>query len=85
MIKAIRNVEKALGNGIKKPSPSETKNIPIVRKSIVAINSIKKGELFTIENIGIKRPGNGVSPMKWYEVIGRKANEDFEVDELINL
>lgn len=85
MIKAIRNVEKALGNGIKKASPSETKNIPIARKSIVAIDSIKKGELFTIDNIGIKRPGNGISPMRWHEIIGRESPTDFQNDELIKI
>ena len=83
MIKAIRNVEKALGSGIKKPSPSESKNIHIARKSIVAIKPIKKGEIFTEENIGIKRPGNGISPMRWNEIIGKKAIKNFKIDEMI--
>ncbi len=85
MIKAIRNVEKALGHGIKKHSPSETKNMPIARKSIVAIKTIKTGEIFTINNIGIKRPGNGISPMRWYEISGKTASRNFEADELIEL
>ena len=83
MVKSIRNVEKALGSGIKKPSPSETKNIPIARKSIVAIKPIKKGELFTEDNIGIKRPGSGISPMRWYEIIGAVAQKIYSNDELI--
>lgn len=85
MVKAIRNIEKALGNGIKKPSISELKNKPIVRKSIVAAKNIKKGEVFTEENITVKRPGNGISPMRWDEVLGRIAKRDFSVDELIEI
>ncbi len=85
MIKAIRNIEKALGNGAKKPTPSEIKNIPIARKSIVAINPNKKGELFTLANIGIKRPGTGISPMRWDEVLGRSSPKDFQSDDLIIL
>ena len=85
MVHAIRNIEKALGNGIKKPSPSELKNKPIARKSIVAARNIHKGESFTKENLAIKRPGTGISPMRWDEVIGRKASRNFNADELINL
>jgi N,N'-diacetyllegionaminate synthase len=85
MVKAIRNVQEALGNGIKKPSTSETKNIKIARKSIVAIKSIKRGDLFSVENIGIKRPGNGISPMKWYEILGKRSPKDFNNDELLVL
>lgn len=85
MIAAIRNVERALGTGIKKPSPSEMKNIPVVRKSIVARRRIQKGEEFNEENITAKRPGTGLSPMRWSEVIGRRAPRDFEPDELIEL
>ena len=85
MVKAIRNIEKALGSGIKKPSSSELKNKPIARKSIVAANNIKKGEVFTEENITVKRPGNGISPMRWDEVSGRIAKRDFSVDELIEI
>ncbi len=85
MIKAIRNIEKALGNGIKKPSPSERKNMSVARKSIVAVKDIKKGEIFTEENITVKRPCMGISPMKWDNVIGKKAIRDFNEDDLIEL
>jgi N,N'-diacetyllegionaminate synthase len=85
MIKAIRNIEKALGNGIKSPSASELKNKPIVRKSIVAAKNIKKGELLSEENITTKRPGTGISPMQWDKIIGIKAKRDFEEDELIEI
>ncbi len=83
MVSAIRNIEKALGSGIKKPSQSELKNKPIVRKSLVAIKEIKKGEKFTEEIIGIKRPGTGISPMRWDEIIGSVAQKDYAEDELI--
>jgi N,N'-diacetyllegionaminate synthase len=83
MVTAIRNIEKAMGNGIKKPSPSEIKNMPIARKSIVAKMTIKKGELFSEENLAVKRPGTGISPMEWDTVIGKPANRDYEIDELI--
>jgi len=85
MVCTIRNVEKAMGNGIKQPSYSEMKNINIARKSIVASKRILKGELFTEENLTTKRPGDGISPMKWFEVFGTKAVRDFEEDELIEL
>jgi N,N'-diacetyllegionaminate synthase len=85
MVHAIRNIEKAIGNGIKKPSPSELKTKPIARKSIVAAKNIKKGEVFTEENITAKRPGNGISPMRWDEVSGRIAERDFSADELIEI
>lgn len=86
MVKAIRNTEKALlGSGVKEPSPSESKNKPIARKSIVALQPIKKGVVFTQENIGIKRPGTGISPMQWDEVLGQEAKHDFEGDDLIEL
>jgi N,N'-diacetyllegionaminate synthase len=85
MIDAIRNIEKALGNGIKKPSKSELKNKDIARKSIVAKREIKKGEIFTEDNITVKRPGNGISPMRWYEVLGKVASRDYKEDELIEL
>lgn len=84
MISGIRNIEKALGTGIKKPSPSELKNKPVVRKSIVAAFPIKKGETFTDMNITIKRPGTGVTPMRWDEMIGREAGKDYKADEIIN-
>lgn len=83
MVDGIRNTEKALGNGIKTASPSEKKNIQIARKSIVARRNIEKGEILTEENLAVKRPGNGISPMRWYEVIGTKAIRDFSEDEMI--
>lgn len=85
MVNAIRNIEVAIGDGNKIPASSEVKNIVIARKSIVANRCIKKGEVFTEENITVKRPGNGISPMKWFEVIGNVAKRDFEEDELIDL
>lgn len=85
MVQAIRNIEKALGDGVKKPSPSEIKNLHAARKSIVAKRSIKKGEIFTEENITVKRPGSGISPMKWFEVLGKAAKRDFAEDELIEI
>jgi len=83
MVKAIRNIEKALGNGIKTPSQSERKNINIARKSIVAKIDIKKGNILTEANITVKRPGNGISPMKWDEITGTVASKDYKADELI--
>ena len=85
MVRGIRGVELALGSGVKEPSESERKNIAIVRKSIVALTAIKKGELFTEGNITTKRPGNGISPMRWFEVLGTRAARDFQKDELIAL
>ena len=83
MVAAIRNIEKALGDGVKKTSKSEKKNIPIARKSIMAKMSIKKGELFTEENLTVKRPGTGISPMGWDTIIGKAASSDYEMDDLI--
>ena len=86
MVSAIRNIEKAVGgSGIKEVSASEAKNKPIVRKSIVAAKKIVKGESFTVENLTVKRPGIGISPMQWDEVIGKTAKKDFEKDDLIEL
>jgi N,N'-diacetyllegionaminate synthase len=85
MVQTIRNIEKALGDGIKRPSPSEIKNIPIARKSLVAGTAIRNGEYFKEANLAVKRPGTGISPMRLDEVLGRKAIRDFEVDELIEL
>lgn len=85
MITAIRNVEKAFGDGTKRPFPSEVKNIGIVRKSIVAAQRIKKGEVFTEKNITVKRPGTGISPMEWDRIMGGIAARDFEEDELIEI
>ncbi len=85
MVDAIRNIENALGNGIKKPSKSESKNKDIARKSIVAAKDIEKGELFTEANLTIKRPGNGINPMYWPNILGKKAKREFTFDELIDL
>jgi len=85
MVKAIRNIEKVLGTGIKEPSKSEIKNMAIARKSLVASKKINRGEVLTEENITSKRPGNGLSPMLWNDVIGRKAIKDFNTDDLIEL
>jgi N,N'-diacetyllegionaminate synthase len=83
MVQAIRNIEKALGNGIKRPSPSEGKNKLIARKSLVASQSIKLGERFSAVNITAKRPGTGISPMRWDEVIGQVAQKNYERDDMI--
>ncbi|MGN9133991.1 N-acetylneuraminate synthase [Clostridium sp. HCP1S3_B4] len=85
MVKSIRNIELAMGNGIKEPSSSEKKNINIVRKFIVANKNIKKGQVFTEENLTTKRSGFGISPMEWVNVIGKKANKDYVEDEVITL
>ena len=85
MVSAIRNIELALGDGLKKPSDSEKKNMNIARKSIVAKTPIKKGEMFTEDNLDIKRPGDGVSPMFWDKMVGTRANKDFNQDELIEI
>ena len=84
MISGIRNIEKALGTGIKKPSPSELKNKPVVRKSIVAAKVITKGQLFDENNLGVKRVGrSGINPMRWNELIGRQADRNYVADEVI--
>jgi|TARA_Y100000310_G_scaffold341762_1_gene441979 N,N'-diacetyllegionaminate synthase len=85
MIEGVRKITVALGNGIKKASLSEKKNIKIVRTSIVALKSIKKGEKFTNKNLTTKRPGNGISPMKLFRIIGKIAKKNFFEDELIKL
>ncbi len=85
MVDAIRNIEQAVGDGTKHVSESERKNIAIARKSIIAARAINKGEILTEENLTVKRPGNGISPMKWKEVIGTVAVRDFMEDELIEL
>jgi N,N'-diacetyllegionaminate synthase len=85
MIAAIRNIERALGDGIKRPTASESKNKPIARKSLVAAVPIRAGEIFNPANLAVKRPGTGLSPMRWDEVVGRTASRDFSPDELIEL
>jgi N,N'-diacetyllegionaminate synthase len=84
MVTSIRNIEIAIsGSGIKEPSPSEAKNKPIARKSIVASQNIKKGEIFSEENLAIKRPGTGISPMLWNEVLGKPAHKNYTEEQLI--
>ncbi|WP_274950006.1 N-acetylneuraminate synthase [Bacteroides cutis] len=85
MVNAIRNIEKAMGDGKKHVSNSERKNIAVARKSIIAARDIKKGEVLTEENLTVKRPGNGINPMRWNEVVGKNAIHDFVEDELIEL
>ncbi|WP_294597274.1 N-acetylneuraminate synthase [uncultured Rikenella sp.] len=85
MVRQIRAVESALGNGTKEPAPAEQPNIPIARKSIVAATAIQRGELFTEENLTAKRPGTGLSPMLWESIVGRTAPHDFEPDQPIEL
>ena len=85
LVQKVRNVNSALGNGEKIIQKSEEKNLNIARKSIVAACKIKKGDLFSVKNLTAKRPGDGISPMRWNEIIGREAKRDFEEDELIEL
>ena len=85
MVSAIRNIESAIGTGTKTASASEKKNMTVARKSIVAKIKIKKGETFSEKNITVKRPGTGINPMKWENVIGQVANRDFDEDELIEI
>lgn len=83
MCKAIRNIEKALGDGVKRASKSESPNIAVVRKSIVAKKEIKKGELLSEDNLCTKRSGEGISALKWDEVLGCSAKKDYKKDDLI--
>jgi len=83
MVKAIRNIEKVLGDGVKKPSLSELKNRAIARRSIIALRHIREGEAFTQENITTKRPGTGINPIEWDSLVGKVAKRDFEEDEII--
>lgn len=83
MVEAIRNIEKALGDGFKTASPSEIRNIPAARKSLVAARKIKKGEVFNAENLCVKRPGSGINPLRWDEFMGKPAPKNYEKDELI--
>lgn len=85
MVDSIRHVELALGSPVKRVSPSEGKNMVVARKSLIAFRDIRKGEAFSDENMTVKRPGNGISPMCWDEVIGKIAPRDFKEDELIEL
>jgi len=83
MVRKIRNIETALGNGLKLPTPSELPNKSVARKSIVAAGPIRKGEVFSEQNLASKRPGTGISPMRWTEVLGSTATRDYEIDEQI--
>ncbi len=84
MVKAIRNIEKALGDGQKHVTKSEEKNKAIARKSIVAKKPIKKGEVYSEDNLTVKRPADGISPMRWYDVLGKIAPQDFEEDQPVS-
>lgn len=84
MVKQIRSVETALGDGVKRPLPSEMANVHLVRKSIVTKVPVSRGEVFSESNITTKRPGTGISPMKWDSIVGSKAHRDFDADELID-
>ena len=83
MVKASRNIEIALGDGIKRPSANEQKNMQVARKSLVALTDIKKGDTFSEHNLTVKRPGLGISPMRWNEIIGQVAQKDYQADDLI--
>ncbi len=85
MVRAIRNTEKALGSAVKKPTAAESRNKLVVRKSITAAKDIRKGEVFTEDNLTVKRPGTGISPMKWEDVIGKISGSNFKKDEIIKL
>ena len=84
LVNQIRNIEKVLGDGVKRPMPSELENIDLIRKSIVAKCSIRQGEIFSESNLSVKRPGTGISPMDWDRLFGSKASRNFDVDELID-
>ena len=83
LVRSIKNIELAFGNPDKKPSESEMENIVATRKSIVASKNIKKGDIFSEKNLTTKRPGNGLSPMKWREIIGTIATQNYDPDDLI--
>ena len=85
MVRGIRRAEKALGSGRKTVSPSERENRGIARKSVVARCAIRKGDVLTEENLAVKRPGTGISPMRWFDILGTRAVRDFAEDELIEL
>jgi N,N'-diacetyllegionaminate synthase len=85
LVSAIRNIELALGDGIKRLTPSEARNAPVMRKSLLASEAIRAGDAFSAQNMTAKRPGTGISPMRWDDVVGRTASRDFAEDELIEL
>ena len=83
LISRIRLIEKIRGNGIKSPTKSEIKNKPAIRKSIFALRQIKKGDLFSFENLAIKRPGDGIEPKHWNDILNKKSTREIQKDELI--
>jgi N-acetylneuraminate synthase len=85
MVSSIRQIELALGTVVKQPTASERKNMAVARKSLIAIKDIKRGELFTEDNIGAKRPGSGISPIYYWDTLGKVAIRDFSVDEMVEL
>ena len=85
MVTSIRNIEVALGDGVKRPTKAEVENAKVARKSIVARKAIKQGEVFTNENLVTKRPGVGLSPMRWDSILGTVASRDFDADDLIEI
>jgi N,N'-diacetyllegionaminate synthase len=85
MVRSIRNIEAALGNGVKRPTPGELENIEVIRKSIVAKIAVRKGEMFTSENLTCKRPSHGISPMEWDTVVGQVAKRDYAPDEMVQI
>ena len=85
MVSSIRQIKLALGNGVKQPTASEIKNMAVARKSLVATRNIKKGELFTENNIAAKRPGNGIPPIYYWDVLGKVARRDYNIDEMVEL
>jgi N,N'-diacetyllegionaminate synthase len=85
MVASIRKIDQALGDGVKRPTQGEQKNMGVIRKSLVASKFIRAGETFTVDNVTVKRPGTGISPMRWDEIIGRRASRDFAADELISI
>jgi sialic acid synthase SpsE len=85
MVISIRQIELALGTGVKQPTASERKNMAVARKSLIAVKDIKRGEVFTEDNITVKRPGSGISPLYYWDVLGKAASRDFSVDEMVEL
>ena len=83
MVSKIRNIEDCLGDGVKRRTGSENKNLSVARKSIVAKKAIRSGDIFSEENLTVKRPGNGISPMRWHQILGQAADRDYQPDELI--
>jgi N,N'-diacetyllegionaminate synthase len=85
MVQAVRNIEKALGDGVKQATARERENALLVRKSIVTLKEIRRGEMFSTENLTVKRPGTGLSPMRWFDILGREAKSDYGPGEMVEL